>query len=237
MTAIVKAENIAASGMPRTAGSRYCVRGNGIHALDQPLTGRGSPVAGYQRPHYGTQAELTCDAREPGAAETPRRAKPFRRRVQGGGDRVLAAAQFFAGLRRREPEQILVRLRVIANHVPPGGYLSNQARTFLSVVPNQEKCRARVVAIEKIEQSRRHRRIRAVIEGDRQFTGRGRTPSRRAEQLRARIGGAIGGQPSSGSDDSGSRKDPRIHAAILARAVLTSTCESMYLLAAVGAME
>jgi len=84
-----------------------------------------------------------------------------------------------------------MRFGVIADDVAASGSLSKEIRACPRVPPDHEKCRAGVMAVEKIQQPWRYRGIRAVVEGDRKFARRRGVVNRWPEQLRARIHGAV----------------------------------------------
>jgi hypothetical protein len=65
-----------------------------------------------------------------------------------------------------KPEKIRVRFGVIPDGVPARGNLSNKIRTFPHKSANQEKCRACVMLLEKIQKLWSDGRIRPIVKRD-----------------------------------------------------------------------
>jgi len=108
------------------------------------------------------------------------------RRFRSGGrsNRVLAAPEFAANSFRRLPNQVGVRIRVIANQVAPRVNFLCERRASAREFSNQEKCSTHRVPLEQFKQLRRNRRIWTVIKRERDFPRGSRVPQRRPKQLR-----------------------------------------------------
>src|SRR6202008_4597373 len=103
------------------------------------------------------------DAAEKRTAKAPRRTKPLRRRAENAGDGGRTEAQLGLDLRGTEPEQVRMRFGVVADEMAAGGGLPHDVRAFARVTADKEKGDAGVVAVKKIEEFRRDRRIGSVI--------------------------------------------------------------------------
>ncbi len=77
--------------------------------------------------------------------------------------------KFVSGLRRRAPEKIGMRIRVVSDDVASGGGFAEEFGMLADVLPDDEERRAHFVTVEEIEELRRHCRIRTVVEGDREL--------------------------------------------------------------------
>src|SRR5260370_19042148 len=137
---------------------------DGLDARNKPFRRFLPPITGKQRPHDRAVAEFAGRWNDPGIAHPKGRAKPFRGRAQRTRNRVVAEPQLNPDLSASEAEKIRMRFGVIADEVSTRDGLSNEFWTFAHVSANQEKCRTRVVAVEKVKQLRRDRRIRSIVE-------------------------------------------------------------------------
>src|SRR5439155_1030427 len=88
-------------------------------------------------------------------------------------------------------------------------------RAFATVPTDKKKCGLRVVAVQQIEKLRSHRRIRPVVEGERQLPRRVRAANRTPEELRARMCGAVSGGSPQRRDRTRHRNEQRIHAVLI----------------------
>src|SRR5260221_8235608 len=77
--------------------------------------------------------------------------------------------------------------RMIRDQMAALRRFSDKFRPPPRIFSNHEECRSRVVAFEQIEQLWSQRRIRAVIERDREFARRVCAANGRAKYLRARM--------------------------------------------------
>src|SRR5258707_8403676 len=169
------------------AQSVFGARGDSSHSANQPFAGLvGAPVARNQGPHYDAQIEFARNAREPWIAHSKWGTKPLRRRAGSIADGVVASSQLAPNLRLAKPKKIRVRFGVIPKGVPASEDFFRQLRTLSREPADQEKRRACVVAIEKIQQLRRDGWIRSVVKRDRKAVRRIRVADRWAKQLRSR---------------------------------------------------
>src|SRR5260370_1400485 len=167
MRAIVETEDIAHTGngsFGTVLQAALRMVSDGLHTRNQPFRGFLPPITREQRPHDGAVAQFAGRWNDPGIAHPKGRAKPFRGRAQRTRNRVVAEAQLNPDLSASEAEKIRMRFGVIADEVSTRDGLSNEFWTFAHVSANQEKCRTRVVAVEKVKQLRRDRRIRSIVE-------------------------------------------------------------------------
>ena len=143
-----------------------CVCGYRMHPIDEPVVSWCAPVAGKQCPGYDLKFQFACSRSEPWVAPAEGRAKKFRRRVECRSDGIVAATEFVSRLRGRRPEQIRMRVCVIAHDVASRHGFAEKFGMLACVPADDEKRRAQFVTIEEVEELRRHRRVRAVIESD-----------------------------------------------------------------------
>src|SRR5437879_13602402 len=118
MRAVVETENIARrSTISFGAISQASLRvvGDGLHARNQPFRGFLPPITGNQRPHDRAVAQFTACRNDPGIPQSKWRAKPFRRRTQRIGNRVVAEAKFNPDLSASEAEKIRMCLGRLAD--------------------------------------------------------------------------------------------------------------------------
>src|SRR5258708_32958988 len=149
------------------AKSVFGARGDSSHSANQRFAGLvGAPVARNHGPHYDAQIEFARNAREPWIAHSKWGTKPLRRRAGSIADGVVASSQLAPNLRLAKPKKIRVRFRVIPKGVPASEDFFRQLRTLSRESADQEKCRARVVAIEKIQQLWRDGGIWPVVTRD-----------------------------------------------------------------------
>src|SRR5208337_2296235 len=140
VVAVVQAKDVAGSGAGLGFGE-IClsVRGNGLHAFNQPAGRLAAPVAGDQRPGNVGHAVLVEDFAEPGAAQSEWRSEPS---WFGPGkllDGVRAALQFLVRLLRSTEAEIRVGLGVIAEDVPTRGDFLDEIGTLADEFAYQEK--------------------------------------------------------------------------------------------------
>src|ERR1700676_2155599 len=97
------------------------------------------------------------------------------------------------------------------------GDLAHQFGTGMGEAAHQEKCCLDLLPFQKIEELWRVRRIRPIIEGERDLRGIKSMVERGTEKLRRRGNGAPGCYSCASSRSRRSIKRPRVHARILAR--------------------
>src|SRR5579863_5643224 len=158
--------------MSRGCGNGLRVGGYRLHALDQPVRSGSAPVTGEQRPSHNLQIELASGGGQPWIAPAERRPEEFWRRSESGGDGVVAAMNFVAGLRRGTPEKIGMRIGVVADGVAAGCGFAKEFGMLADVLADDEKRRMRFVAIEELKEFRSDGGIRSVVEGDSKFPRR-----------------------------------------------------------------
>src|SRR6266571_371304 len=190
MPSVMQAEDVA-----RGAGGRFraifCaplnVRCDRLHALNQPLRRFLPPIAGDQRPHHRSAPECAGCRDDLRISKSIRRTEPLWRRAGRIGNCLLTQAQFRRDLRRREPEEIRMRVRVVAQYMASGYRFLHQGGAFSNESANQEKSGLRVIAVQQIQQLWGDRRIWPVIESDGQLAWRMGAADRWSEKLRARV--------------------------------------------------
>src|SRR5208337_2720531 len=171
--AVVKAKDVAGSG---GTGSGFremgmSVRGNGLHAFNQPAGRLAAPVAGDERPGDVGHAALVEDFAEPRAAQSEWRSEPSRFGPDKLLDGVRAALQLFARFLRSTEEKIRVGLGVIAEDVSTRGDFLDEIGTLADEFAYQEKSGVDVVTGQQLQKLRGDRGIGAIVEGQRQFPG------------------------------------------------------------------
>ena len=106
---------------------------------------------------------------------------------------------------------------VVADVVPAIGDLTHQFGTGTREAAHKEKCRGYPLAFEKTEELWRVRRIRPIIEGERDLRGIGGMVQGGTEKLRGRGYGAPSCNSCASSRSRRSIKRPPVHARIFAR--------------------
>src|SRR5271170_1544931 len=154
---------------------------------NEPLRRCGAPVAGDQRPHHDPLLQFAGGRNYPRVAKSEGRTEPAGRRARRRDDRIIAAAKLDGNLIWLQPEEIGMRVRMIADDMSAGGGLLEELRTFAAMLSDDEESRSRFVTIQKIEQLGRDRRVRPVVKGKRQLARRICAANRRAKKLRTRI--------------------------------------------------
>jgi len=172
VSSVVEAENVTGSwsgkicsvvrNLPGAIGDR-------LHAPDEPLRRFLHPIAGNERPHRDTQIRFASSRRKPRVAHAEGRSKPMWGSPAGRANGIVTPTELIANLRWAEPEKIRMRVGVIAERVAASQGFSHQVRALANKTPDQKKCRARLVAVEQIQELWGDRRIWAVIEGDTKF--------------------------------------------------------------------
>src|SRR5260370_10321803 len=117
--------------------SSFGARRDGLHATNQPLRRRRSPVPGEQGPHHHLHIEFARFARKPRISQAKWRTKPFRGPTQRVFDRRISQAQLDSNLRRAQPKKIRARLSVIADDMTASGNLAHQLPALSAVTPAQ----------------------------------------------------------------------------------------------------
>ena len=80
----------------------------------------------------------------------------------------MAAAQLFEQFCSGEKNQAGMSVRMIANDVAALGDFAGELGKSANVFSGEEKCAARAVAFEQIEQCGRDGRIGTIVEGERE---------------------------------------------------------------------
>ena len=106
---------------------------------------------------------------------------------------------------------------MVAEAMAAIGDLAHQFGTSMGKAADKEKCCGHAVAFQKIEELWRVRRIRPIIEGERDLRGIQSMVQRGTEKLRRRGNGATSCYSCASSRSRRSIKRPRVHARILAR--------------------
>ena len=105
---------------------------------------------------------------------------------------------------------------VVTEDMAAIGDLAHQLGTSMGKAADKEKCCGHAVESQKIEELGRERRIRPIIEGERDLRGIQRMVQRRTEKLRGRGNGAPSCYSCASPGSRGSIKRPRVHARIFA---------------------
>ena len=103
------------------------------------------------------------------------RAHQYGRRVafeaQGAKNAVLTSAELVGNSPGGQKCKVGVRFGVVADAMAAIGDLAHQFGTSMGEAAHQEKCCLDLVPFQKIEELRRERRIRPIIEGERDLRG------------------------------------------------------------------
>lgn len=165
--AIVQEDDIAAPSPPQ--------------AVDHGFGRLRRPIAGHSRPHDDSlPAIFAHEAAEKGTAKTIRRAHPLGRRSRGGFDGFITTAQLFRNFLRRKKNERRMRVGVIADGVAAPGDLEGERLIFADEAADQKKRGASAVAFEQFQEPWGERGVGAVVEGQRERSGAGRTANRGA---------------------------------------------------------
>src|SRR5271167_249456 len=134
------------------------------------------------------------DFGEPRTTITVRGTEPLGRGPSGLHDCFGAAEQLQLRFLGAAVKEVGVRVRVISQGMTTGSNFFHQAGAFTDKFANDEEGGLGVVACEEVEELRSDGGIGAVIESEREFTGRVCLTKGGAEQLRARIDSGVGSE-------------------------------------------
>src|SRR5215472_10337993 len=123
------------------------------------------PIAGRSRPkHQSTKAGVARRGVHVWLAITPRR--PHDPRALSGRvcNRFVATLEFIENPPARLPQKVWVCVGVVSDTVTPCSNLRAERRTRAHVSADQKERSPRIVLLQQIEQPRRYRRVRTVVE-------------------------------------------------------------------------
>ena len=126
------------------------------------------PIPCFRRPHDDALAVAALDyAIELRAAKTKGRAHPAGSSSDSGFDGVVAEIELIRDISRRHKCKRWMSVRMIADNVAAVRNLLRKRWKRTHAAADDEESRTHVVPVEQIEQFRRDRRVRAVVEGKR----------------------------------------------------------------------
>lgn len=155
--AVVEQHDVSAQTLPAS---------NKRESSDQVLERLRFPVAGGYRPHYDPAHTSPVNfGLEHWAAPAAGWAQPSRRFVaRGCGNRVLAAKQLLTNSGTRLEHHIEMGLGVIAKQMSSREGFTHEVRTGTHKSAKKKKSRANRIAVEQVEQARRHCGVWTVVE-------------------------------------------------------------------------